>query len=404
MMRFAGRLVVMLPVLLLMAEASADEFKLTPSIAVRQEYNDNIFFDTNRAQDSFITRVMPGLELIDRTERPDLRLAGFVTPYVYWEDSNLNSVDQDYSARAGYLLTPRLRLGAEAAVRVDNQPDRDIRTTGVAYGDNRRIQQRYGGNAGYEFTERTSGSVGYVYTREDWRSNDPDLEDDHSHAVTLGLSRDLAAAKGVTLGLLNAGYARYTYETSKTDYWFGTVGLKHRLTEIFNVSADAGGRYTRSEFDVQRLAFVPPFFVTVVTEEENDSGWGAIGHAGLEYAGERTRASLDASYDVAPLSGSTGVVQRTALTFSGGHLLTEKLRLGLFTGAFRNKSDENEFSGQKIDEVSFTLNPSLRWEIYRDVTLEAGYSFTYVDYRDDDSAASRNLGYIQLAYGLPLLE
>jgi hypothetical protein len=104
------------------------------------------------------------------------------------------------------------------------------------------------------------------------------------------------------------------------------------------------------------------------------------------------------------LSGSQGVVQRTALTFSGGHLLTEKLRLGLFTGGFRNQSDENEFSGQKIDEYSFTVNPSLRWEIYRDVTLEAGYSFTYVDYRDDDTSASRNLGYIQIAYGLPLLE
>jgi hypothetical protein len=384
--------------------AMADEFKLTPSIAARQEYNDNIFFDTSKPKDSFITRVTPGLELIERTERLDLRLSGALTPYVYWEDSNLNSVDQDYSGRVAYLLTPRLRVGAEAGVRVDHQPDRDILTTGVAYGDSRRIQQRYGGNAAYDFTERTSGSVAYVYNREDWRSNDPDLEDDHSNAVTFGLSRDLATAKGVTVGLVNAGYARYTYETSKTDYWFGTVGMRHRLTEIFNVSADVGARYTHSEFDVQRLVFVPPFFLTAVTEQESDSGWGGIAHAGLAYAGERTHASVDASYDVAPLSGSTGVVERTALTFDGGHLLTEKLRLGIFTGVFRNKSGENEFSGQKIDEVSFTVTPSLRWEFYRDVTLEVGYNFTYVDYRADDNAASRNLGYIQIAYGLPLLE
>jgi hypothetical protein len=404
MMRIAGRLLVLLPVLLLLTDALADEFKLTPSIAARQEYNDNIFFDTSRPKDSFITRVTPGLELIERTERLDLRLTGSLTPYVYWEDSSLNSVDQDYGGRVAYLLTPRLRVGAEAGVRVDHQPDRDILTTGFAYGDSRRIQQRYGGNSAYDFTERTSGSVSYVYSREDWRSNDPDLQDNHSNAVTLGLSRDLAAAKGVTVGLLNAGYARYTYETSKTDYWFGSVGLKQRLTEIFNVSADVGGRYTHSEFDVQRLVFVPPVFLTVVTGQENDSGWGGLGHAAVEYAGEATRASVDASHDVAPLSGSTGVVQRTSLTFSGGHLLTEKLRLGLFTGVFRNKSGENEFSGQKIDEVSFTVNPSLRWEIYRDVTLEVGYSFTYVDYRDDDTAASRGLAYFQIAYGLPLLE
>lgn len=404
-MRFAGRLLAMAPVLLLVTGAAmADEFKLTPSVAARQEYNDNIFFDTSKPKDSFITRVTPGLELIDRTERLDLRLAGSLTPYVYWDDSDLNSVDQEYSGRAAYLLTPRLRVGVEAGVRVDHQPDRDILTTGIAYGDSRRIQQRYGGNAGYDFTERTSGSVGYVYTRDDWRSNSPDVQDDHSNAVTLGLSRDLAAAKGVTVGLVNAGYARYTYETSKTDYWFGTVGMKHRLTEIFNVSADVGGRYTHSEFDVQRLVFVPPIFLTAVTEQESDSGWGEIAHGAVAYAGERTHASLDASYDVAPLSGSSGVVQRTALTFDGGHLLTEKLRLGLFTGVFRNKSGENQFSGQKTDEVSFAVIPSLRWEFYRDVTLEVGYNFTYVDYRADDNAASRNLGYIQIAYGLPLLE
>ena len=202
------------------AAAYADEFKLTPSVAVRQEYNSNIFFDSSNEKDSFITRVMPGLELIERTERIDLRLAGFVTPYVYWGNENLNSVDQDYSGRVDYRLTPLLSLGANAAVRVDHQPDRDIYTTGLAYSDNRRVQQNYGGNVGYMFTEKTSGSVTYGYTKEDWRnsSNNSDLEDYDSHAVTLGLSRELGAAKGVTVGLLNVGWAHYNYQTSDTDY------------------------------------------------------------------------------------------------------------------------------------------------------------------------------------------
>lgn len=404
-MGYAGRLIAMLPLLLAMTEASADEFKLTPSIAVRQEYNDNIFFDTSRERDSYVTRVIPGLELIERTERLDLRLAGAVTPYYYWDEDDLNSVDQEYSGKASYALTPRLSAGAEAAVRVDHQPDRDIRTTGVAYTDNRRIQQRYGGNLSYRLTELTSADVGYRYSREDWRDAEEEgLEEYDSHSVNLGLSRDLGAARGVTVGLVNVGYARYSYDTSETDYWFGTVGVKHRLTEVFTVTVDGGARYSRSEFDVQRLAIVPPGFLTIVTEEENDSGWGAVGHAGLGYAGEKTHASIDGSHDVVPLSGSSGVVQRSALTVNVGHLLTEKLRLGIFAGGFRNRSDENEFSGQKIDEVSFTVNPSLRWEVYRDVTLEAGYSFTCVDYRDDETAASQNLAYIQIAYGLPLLE
>lgn len=387
------------------AELLADEFKLTPSVAVRQEYNSNIFFDSKDEEDDFITRVRPGLELINRSERLDLMLAGFVTPFFYWENDELNSIDQDYSGRLSYKVTPLLSLGANAGVRVDHQPDRDVAVTGFAYGDNRRIQQRYGGNLEYMFTERMSASVSYGYTRDDWRkSNDSDLEDYDSHSVTLGLARELGAARGITVGFVNAGWAHYDYESSETDYYFGTVGVKHRLTEIFNVTADVGARYTDSSFDVERLAVVPPGVLAVVTEERSDSGWGGIGHLGIEYEGERARASLTASHDINAASGSRGVVRRTGLTFAGGYLLTEKLRLGLFAGVFKNDSDEDEFSGEEIDEVSYIGRPSLRWEIYRDFTLEAGYNVIYLDDREADEGSLQHVVYLQLAYGLPLFD
>ncbi len=386
--------------------ALADEFKLTPSIAVRQEYNSNIFFDTSNEQDSLITRVKPGLELFNRTERLELKLAGFVTPYYYWDESDLNSVDQDYSGQVSYRLSPLFSVGANAGVRVDHQPDRDILSTGLVYSDNRRIQQRYGGNAGWMFTELMSASASYGYTREDWRksSNTTDIEDWDSHSVTLGLSRELGAARGVTLGILNAGWAVYDFETSKTNYYFGTVGVQHRLSEVFNLTADVGTRYTDSEFKVQQLAIVPPGVLAVVIEDENSTGWGGISHLAVEYAGERARLNLGGSHDINAASGTSGVVQRTGITFRGGYLLLEKLRVGLTSSAFRNKSEDEEFTGSEVDEYTYNLGSSLRWEFYRDVTLEAGYGFTYIDDRTDDGNAQRHLGYIQLAYGLPLFE
>jgi len=392
-------------ILLPAAEPAADEFKLTPSVAVRQEYNSNLFFDSKDEEDDFITRVRPGLELLNRSERLDLRLTGFVTPFFYWDKDELNSIDQDYSGRLSYRLTPLLTLGADAGVRVDHQPDRDIDVTGIAYGDNRRIQQRYGGNLDYLFTERTSASASYGYARDDWRKRKGSaLEDYDSHSVTLGLGRELGAARGVTVGFINAGWARYDYESSETDYYFGAVGVRHRLTEIFNVTADVGARYTDSRFDVARLAVVPPGVLAVVTEEQSESGWGGIGHLGVEYVGERARAALAASHDVNAASGARGVVQRTGLTLTAGYLLAEKLRLGLFAGAFKNDSDRNEFSGQKVDELTYSARPSLRWEIYREFTLEAGYGFTYLDDREADEGSLRHVGYFQLAYGLPLFE
>ena len=60
MMRVLVVAMVMVQMLVLGTMAGADEFKLTPSVAVRQEYNSNIFFDSSNEKDSFITRVMPG--------------------------------------------------------------------------------------------------------------------------------------------------------------------------------------------------------------------------------------------------------------------------------------------------------------------------------------------------------
>jgi hypothetical protein len=144
--------------------------------------------------------------------------------------------------------------------------------------------------------------------------------------------------------------------------------------------------------------------LAVVTEDENSSSWGGIGHLAVEYAGERARASLGVSHDINAGSGTSGVVQRTGVIFSGGYLLLEKLRLGLASSAFRNKSENEEFTGTETNSYTYNIGPSLRWEFYRDVTLEAGYGFTYVDDRTDGGNAVRHLGYFQLAYGLPLFE
>jgi hypothetical protein len=396
---------VLVQVLVIAAGAAADEFKLTPSVAVTQEYNDNIFFDAKDEESDFVSRIRPKLELLNRTERLDLRLVGFLTPYFYWDKDELNAVDQDYSGRASYRLTPLLSAGVDASVRLDHQPDRDIETTGLAYSDNRRLAQRYRGNLAYQFTERNAGSIAYGYSREDWgSSNDEDTEDNDSHTISLGLSRELGSARGVTVGQVNVGWGFFDYESSQTNYFFGTVGVKHRLRELFNVSGDVGARYTESKFDVQRLQFAPPDLFRIVTREEEDSTWGGILNLEVEYAGERTRASIGGSHDINAASGGSGVVQRTGFTFDGGYLLTEKLRLGLFAGAFRNKSDNEQFSNDEVDEYSYSVRPSLRWEIYPDFTLEAGYTFTYLDDRTDDSISQRNLAYLQLAWGLPLFE
>ena len=74
---------ILLVVLLIVCanETFADEFKLIPSLTVKGEYNDNIFYTTDETEDDFITTISAGLELIERTERLDLGLSALVSPF-----------------------------------------------------------------------------------------------------------------------------------------------------------------------------------------------------------------------------------------------------------------------------------------------------------------------------------
>ena len=76
---------ILLNVLLLLVPSGvlADDFKLIPSLAVREEYNDNIFGSVSDTVDDFITTISPGLELVERTERLDLGLSAIVSPFFY---------------------------------------------------------------------------------------------------------------------------------------------------------------------------------------------------------------------------------------------------------------------------------------------------------------------------------
>ena len=87
----------------------ADDFQIIPSIALRQEYSNNIFFDEIDEVDDFITTVIAGLEISNRTERMDLNLRGTVAPFFYWDNSDLDEVNQDYYSGSEVVLDPMVR-------------------------------------------------------------------------------------------------------------------------------------------------------------------------------------------------------------------------------------------------------------------------------------------------------
>jgi hypothetical protein len=385
--------------------AHGDEFALTPSVAVRGEYDDNIFYTSEDEESDYILTITPGLELKERTERLKLKLSGEVAPFFYQDNTDLDEVDQDYRGRVDYQFTPRFNGRADVFYIVDHRPDRDTLTTGLVQNVDQR--QRYHGGAGTEYllSEKAAVDLSYDFNKDHWDSNADDREDLTSNTADVGFSYNLGRWFNETTGRLNFSYGNYDYESSKTKSYSGGIGIRHRLSEIFSLELYGGVRYADTDFDVvEGYALVPPGVIVPVIGEDNNTGWGGVGQAVLEYRGEKTVCNLLASHDIAAVSGRLGPSVLTRVVFSAYHRFLEKLRVGFTAGAYHNKADEGDFSTQEIDEYTFRIRPSIRWEFFNDFTLEGAYTFSHVDDRAADNDINKNAVYLQLAYGLPLFD
>jgi len=258
-------LIVILPIGVL-----ADEFRLVPSIAVREEYNDNIFFEDHGEIDDWITTISPGLTLMNRTERMDLNLSARGDGIIYSQNDDLNDFDQNYTGDLSYRMTSRMTVSGSAGYTVDSRSDRDIETTGLVQSTDRRKSYTGGLGGNYVLSETSAASLSYAYEQNDF--DDPESVDDKYHRSNLGFTRDLSAFFPRTVGQINFGYSYYDSSDTTVDTYSGTVGVSYEITEVFNFMVDLGARYSRSEVLVDSVDPLNPFII--LTDKEKDNQWG----------------------------------------------------------------------------------------------------------------------------------
>lgn len=197
------------------AKAFADGDKLIVSLGLEEEYNDNIFFDYTDEIDDYITTLSPGIEFERENERTSASLKGLFNILMYSDNSELDDVDQLYTAKVSHKLTERLSLSGNGLYTRDSRSDRDVEETGLVLGTDIRKKHRYGAGVGYVVSEKSNVGLNYNYNREYFNQNDSDNTDYHSHDVNLLLRYDLSYWFPLTTGRINTGYRRYYYPDSK---------------------------------------------------------------------------------------------------------------------------------------------------------------------------------------------
>jgi hypothetical protein len=378
------------------SEIMADEFKLIPSLAVRGEYNDNIFYTADNEEDDYITTISAGLELIERTERFDLDLSATVSPFYYTDYSDLDDVDHNYRGTVGYQISPLIGVNADALYDVSNRRDRDVETTGVVLTNDERKRQKYGLGFDYTLTEKAAMALSFGYLQDKWDDANFDRQDFEDYSARLNFTYNLSKWWDSTTGRLNFGVRRYKYElsgieTSDTYKYTGAIGAQHWFSETVNLIVDLGANYTDSDF-----------LNSGVIENNTDSG--GVGQAILEIRGEITRGSIRIAHQITSASGRGTTVNRSDVVLNLRRRFAERSVISIAAGFYNNKSDRGDFSLQEIDENTFFVRPNIRWKFFEDFTLEAGYNFVYEDDLVNNEDRRRSRVYLKVAYGLPLFE
>lgn len=394
---------LLLSVLWITPWATADERKVTATVSLKQEYTDNLFFTSYDREEDFISTVSPGLGLINNTERLKSELKVRLDSLYYMENSDLDSIDQDYSGSLRYALSPRANVFTSAQYIRDSRSDRDFIETGlITRAVNRdRYIYRLGGD--YVLTELMGIQLKYGYDADAYDSEG--YSDYQSHDIACTLTRDMSDLFPSTIGRVTAGTTFYSDDNSDSTNYYGTIGAEHSVSELYKVFADVGLRYTDSQYDSARL--VPsniPFFYMVVPYEAHAKGTGLTGRAGLTYTGELHTATMAFSHAVTQAGGYDGTVERTALQGDVSRRLTETSRISFSAGYARNKSTEDELLVDEVDEDSLWLQPKLTYTLTERIVLEAFYNYAFIHDNLDNEDRERNLVFLRLGFNYPILE
>lgn len=364
----------------------ADDFRVIPFAAIREEYNDNIFFSDDLEQDDFITTASVGLEVRERTELLKANLITRLDGLYYADNRELNDIEEFYKGSVGYQLNSFLRLSADAGYSVDSRSDRDLDVTGYVFTTDVRRRQEYSFSGDYQASEKTSLFSSYSYLDDQFETSE--VDEFTGQNVLAGLTYSLDFTKP-TAARVYGRYSHYNFYSSKVDNYSVTAGFSRQFSEKLSYVFDIGPRYT--EGSEKRTG-----------ETSYDNGVG--GQFTLTYNEELTTAEMNIFHEVTGSSGRDGATKRTGLVLSLKHRIGERSSVRLGINSYLNKAARDAAYVSDLNELTTTLTPSLRYEFNPELFCETAYRYTVIADREADHEKQRNLVFIKLTYKYPVVE
>ena len=415
--------------------ATADEIKITPSVAVEERYTDNLFFDEGNKTDDLITKVMPRLEFSRRSERYTGRLSGGLERWIYADTQDFDATDGRIEGEFSYRFTPRLNASATIQYARTSQNDRDLETTGMLLTQSDRNRYAFLFSSEYQLSEKASASLSYSYRQDDYSA--ADKNDYTSHTISAELSRNISEWFPRTVAFANAGgtladYARIpayefatrvpwpvfpaisvadtvqvqTDETNDVESCRLTAGIQHALSETLSLVAYAGLSHTRQEQTVrQDLAYGNyPVYNRSISSDAVNAGFGYLASISLNFSGEKSSGDFGLTHDVVDSGANAQTLNRTSVSAGWNRQFTADIRGGVKTRYFINKSSEDSISSDPVNEATLTVSASLAYAFSDRWAFGLGVSHTDLNDEAGGTRKKRNMLFFRVTYAFPLVD
>ena len=359
------------------------ENELLTSVGLRQEYNNNIFYERTDETDDFISQVIPSLRLNYATEILKLSALARWDALLYWDNSDQNRLNQRYGLNGSYRLTERWSVSASGRYVFDSVQDSQLDETGsVERGLSDRQRLNAGAGLDYSVSERSDIGADYNYQKTDFeRKSSVDTE---AHGVRFFYRRRLQNQRDVI-----TIFPRFVWGNSDDwDAYNSTLNFRwaHPFTETLDTSITVGARHSRVDYNDDR---------------DDTDNWGGVADMWLRKRGELTTGRLGFSNRLRTRTNGE-IINVSRLYTDIDHRLSRRFGVG-FRGSFYYSNLIEDSPETDDDRWYFDVTPSAFYRLTERHLLRLSYSYNYQKLldADDNDTVDRQRIWLQLTFNFP---
>ncbi|HID30053.1 MAG TPA: hypothetical protein EYP19_08620, partial [Desulfobacterales bacterium] len=312
----------------------AAEYVITPSITLRETYDDSVYLEDT---DDFEHRISPALSLDATTETAAWQATCAWDILEYQRQDELDSVQQTYGLSGTLSPSTLLQLNLSGRYAYDYTFASTLEESGVVAERSRRRSTTVAPGSTIVLTPRNTLELSYQFNKTEYDLEDYD--DYVVHGPNLTLSHDLKNERTRFLCVLGGNWTNFDQNDQdvRQRTYRAQVGVDHQWTETLQVTLTAGAGYTESKFSRTELVFVPPGSVTTTTETVKEDQTTFILDGSLSWRLEPITFSVGVNRDIAP-SIYGEVMTSDRISANLGYRLAEEVQFTLGTAYYRSET------------------------------------------------------------------